>query len=137
MKLKKYCFTFNSYSESLETIKICKVFNITPVFFIKYKLINGLSIYWLKELRELINNDFKQKDYQLCVDANKNYGLFINLVEININFIKIKANKNILSKLKNIAKLNKVSVNDNFSIIDLSKFKNKLLKIKKIYKKVN
>ena len=55
------------------------------------------------------------------MDVKKNYGLFINLVENKIDYIKVDANTNMLKKLNEIGKINKVLINPNFSIVDLSK----------------
>ena len=56
-------------------------------------------------------------------DVKKNYGLFITLVEKKIKFIKLEAEDKILKRLKEIALLNKVLINPNFSIVDLSRSK--------------
>ena len=103
-----------------------------PILFIKYYLINGLGIDWLKELINMLQDKFKSKDFKTYVDAKKNYGLFISLVEQKINFISIQANQETLKRLKQIAKLNKVLINPTFSVVDLSKSKNIDAKLKKI-----
>jgi hypothetical protein len=133
MGLKKnYCFNFNSYYQAITIIKNCKEYNIFPILYVKYYLINGLGIEWLKELREMLRKETAVKNFQLSVDVKKNYGLFITLVEEKIDFINVVADKDTLFKLKNIAKSNKVLINQNFSIVDSSKAKNIILKIKKL-----
>ena len=132
MTLKKPCFAINSYNQAVEIITISKKNKIMPILFIKYYLINGLGIDWLKELINMLQDKFKSKDFKTYVDAKKNYGLFISLVEQKINFISIQANQETLKRLKQIAKLNKVLINPTFSVVDLSKSKNIDAKLKKI-----
>lgn len=129
---KNYCYSFNSYNQAIEIINICKKNKITPNLFCKYYLINGLGIDWLKELICMLQNKFGLEKFTMYVDTKKNYGLFIDLVENNIDFIEVKGDKNILKKLREIGKLNKVLINPNFSIVDLTEIKNIELKIKKI-----
>ena len=135
MSRQKFCFSFNTYNQALEIIKVCKNNNIIPILFVKSNLIEGLGLDWLRELRNMILNNYKNKDYNMYVDVRKNYGLFISLVEEKINFIKVQANNEMYLKLKQIAKINKVLINPNFSVVDLSKSKNKVEKLKKLLKK--
>ena len=136
MKLKKPCFAVNSYNQAVEIITISKKKKKIPILFIKYYLINGLGIDWLKELINILQDKFKSKDFKTYVDTKKNYGLFISLVEQKINFISVQANQETLKRLKQIAKLNKVSVNPDFSVVDISKSKNVSTKLKKIYNNI-
>ena len=137
MRLKKYCFTINSYLQAVEIISISKKKNVVPILFIKYYLINGLGINWLSELKLMLENKFKPKDFKIFVDVKKNYGLFISLIEERINYIAVKGNENSIERLTQIAKLNKVVINPSFSVVDLSKSKNISLKLKNIYNKIN
>tara|TARA_X000000368_G_C22919278_1_gene662310 strand:- start:106 stop:495 length:390 start_codon:yes stop_codon:yes gene_type:complete len=123
VNIKNYCIAFNTYPEALEIIKICKENKIKPTIFIKYYLINGFGIDWLIELKNLLYKDFKYVDFKTYADAKNNYGLFLNLVENKINYIKVKANKEMFKRLSNIATTNKVLINPNFSIVERSKFK--------------
>ena len=133
MNLENNCITINSYYQATEIIKICKKNKIVPILFIKYYLINGLGIDWLHELVNILQKEFKSKDFKIYVETKKNYGLFIALVENKISFIKVKANHETMKRLKQIAKLNKVSVNPDFSIVDIANSKNVNAKLKKIY----
>ena len=135
MGLKKYCFTANSYNQAVEIISISKKNKIVPILLIKYYLISGLSISWLSELKSMLENKFKPRDFKIFVEVKKNYGLFISLVEEKINYIAVKGNKNSIERLTQIAKLNKVLINPSFSVVDLSKSKNINLKLNKIYNK--
>jgi hypothetical protein len=67
------------------------------------------------------------------VDCKKNYGLFINLVEQKIDYLKVDAKKETYKKLNQIAKKNKVLINPKFSVLDFSKIKNIDLKFKRSF----
>ena len=135
MNLKTYCFTINSFYQALEIIQNSKKNKIVPVLFIKYYLINGLGIDWLSELKHMLQDQFKSKDFQIFVEVKKNYSLFIDLVEQKINYISVKANQETLKRLGQIAKLNKVLINPSFSVVDLTKTKKINLKLKRLYNK--
>ena len=136
MVKKKICFSISSHNELVEIIKIHIFIKKVPIFFIKYYLINGFGIDWLLELKDMINKKFKKNKFEIFVDVKNDYGVFINLVEKKIKYIKVKANQDTLKRLKQIAKINKVLINPNFSVVDISKYKNKLLKIKNLYKNI-
>ena len=136
MNLKNNCITINSYYQAAKIIKICKKNKIVPILFIKYYLINGLGIHWLHELINMLQKEFKPKDFKIYVEAKKNYGLFIDLVEQKINYISVQANQGTLKRLQQIARLNKVLINPNFSVVDLSKSKNISVKLIKLYNKI-
>ena len=123
MKLKNYCFSFTNYNHTAEIIKTCNNKNIKPVLFINNKLISDLGIEWLNSLDVMLNTQKKLKNYKLYVDVKKNYGLFISLVEKGIDYIKIETSKENISKIKEIAKLNKVLINPQFSVVDPFKSK--------------
>ena len=136
MSLKTNCLIINSYYQAVEIVKICKKNNIVPILFIKYYLINGLGIDWFYELMEMLQKEFKSKDFKICVETKKNYALFIALVEKKINFVNVQADYKTMKRLRQIAKLNKVSVNPDFSVVDIAKSKNVRAKLKKLYNKI-
>ncbi len=123
MKLKNYCFSFTNYNHTAEIIKTCNNKNIKPVLFINNKLISDLGIEWLNSLDVMLNTQKKLKNYKLYVDVKKNYGLFISLVEKGIDYIKVETSKENIRKIKEIAKLNKVLINPQFSVVDPLKSK--------------
>ena len=135
MSLKKKCFAINSYHQAVEIILVSKKSKIIPILLIKYYLINGLGISWLIELKSMLENQFKPKDFKMFAEVKKNYGLFISLVEEKINYIAVKGNGETLQRLTEIAKLNKVVINPSFSVVDISKLKNINSKLKNIYNK--
>ena len=98
-------------------------------------MINGFGSDWLKEFNILLEKRFSKKTFKMYVDCKKNYGLFINLVEQKIDYLKVDAKKETLKRLNQIAKKNKVSLNPKFSILDLTKIKKIDVKIDKILRK--
>ena len=98
-------------------------------------MINGFGPDWLREFNNLLQQKFTKKNFKLFVDCKKNYGLFINLVEQKIDYLKVDAKKETYQRLKQIAKKNKVSLNPNFSVLDLTSIKNIELKIKRNFNK--
>ncbi len=123
MILKSYCFSFTNYNHAAEIIKNCNNTNLKPILFINNKLISGLGVDWLNSLRTMLNTQKKLKNFKLYVDVKKNYGLFISLVEKGIDYIKIETSKKNIRKIKEIAKLNKVLINPQFSVVDPLKSK--------------
>ena len=96
-------------------------------------MINGLGPDWIKEFNNLLEQKFSKKKFKLFVDCKKNYGLFINLVEQKINYLKVDAKKETFKKLYQIAKKNKVLINPKFIVLDFSKIKNIDLKFRKSF----
>ena len=58
--------------------------------------------------------------------------MFINLVEEKIDYLEVKSEDEMLTNLKSIAQVNKVLINPNFSILDLTKSKNIKIQIKNL-----
>ena len=133
MSSNRYCFKFNSFIQATEIIKACKKIHKVPVLLVKYHMINGLGIDWLIEFKIMLKKKFKSSDFKIYIETKKNYGLFIGLVEQKINYINIKADKETTIRLRQIAKINKVLINPNFSIVDVSKSKHINNKLKKLY----
>ena len=129
MKSKINCLSVNTYSQAFEVLNIHKSTKKIPIFYFKYNLINKLSINWLLELIYILENKFGSNKFKTYVNVKRNYGLLINLVEEKINYIEVHADEELLNKLKSIAKINKVIINPDFSIIDLTKSKNIKIKI--------
>ena len=133
MKSKNYSFAINSYNQAVNVIITCQKFKIFPIIYIKYFMINGLGPDWIKEFNDLLKQKFSKKKFKLFVDCKKNYGLFINLVEQEIDYLKINAKKETYKRLNQIAKKNKVLLNPKFSVLDFSKIKNIDMKIKRSF----
>ena len=132
MQLNKYSLSVNTYDQCIQILNIYKNTKKIPIFYFQYNLINKLNIDWLLELITLLENNFGSLKFQTFVEIKKNYGLFIKLVEKKINYIEVSGNSEMLKKLENIARLNKVLINPKFSIVDLTKSKNIKMKIKNL-----
>ena len=98
-------------------------------------MVNGFGSDWIKQFNNLLKKKFSKKKFKIFVDCKSNYGLFINLVEQKIDYLKVDAKKETYKRLKQIANRNKVLLNPQFNVIDLSKIKNIDLKIKRKYSK--
>ena len=132
MKDKVICFAVNTLKQAEETIKEANKNNIKPIIFIKYYIVKGFGVDWIKTLQLLLASSFSQNSFKLYVDANTDYGLSIELISIKINYIKLRSNHKIIKKINQIAKKNKVLLNPSFRIIDLSNIKNISRKISTI-----
>ena len=139
MKLTKNYFFFNvnNIHQAIEITSICRTNKILPIFYIKFYLIDGFGLDWIIEFRNLLLKKFNKKDFKILVDCKKNYGFFISLVQKKIDFLQVSSDPQTLLRLKNIAKKNKVIVNPEISIVNLSNIKNIKLKIQKIMSEIN
>ena len=93
-------------------------------------MINKMGAEWIKEFKSMLKTTFRRKKFSLYIDCKNNYGIFINLVEQKIDYLKVKAPYKTKLKLNEIAKKNKVLLNPEFSIVDLTRIKKINLKIK-------
>ena len=123
MKNKFTCFAVNTLKQAEETIQEANKNNTKPIIFIKYYIVKGFGIDWIKTLQLLLASSFPQNSFELYVDANTDYGLSIELISIKINYIKLRCNHKIIKKINQIAKKNRVLLNPSFHIIDLSNIK--------------
>ena len=124
MRTKRYCFSINTYYQSIEILNAHKISKKIPILYFRYYLVNRLGIDWLIELITLLNTQFEAKKFKIYIEIKKNYGLFISLIEEKIDYLNVDADTKMLIKLKSIAKVNKVLINPNFSILDFTKSNN-------------
>ena len=122
--LNKKCFSISTYSQFEKLIHLKKNKRKILVIFIKYNLINGFGIDWLNAFIKLIKKNYSDQNIKFYVDAGNNYGLSILISRENIQYLKLKSNKIILEKINQIAKKNKVLLNPNFNVVEVSKIKN-------------
>ena len=134
MKSNKRYFSFkvNTIQQALKIMSICKNNNVLPIFFIQFYIINGFGPDWIIEFRNLLLKKFSKNTFKLFVDCRINYGLFINLVHNKIDYLKASGDKDTLLRLTQIAKKNKISINPQITIIDITKIKNIEKKINKL-----
>ncbi len=122
--LKKKCFSINTLNQVEELIKLKNNKRIKLIIFIKNYLVKGFGIEWLNTIIKLIKKKYSQYNIKFYVDAGDDHGLSILILRENIDYLKLKSNKIILIKIKQIAKKNKVLLNPKFDVVDLSKIKN-------------
>ena len=129
---KKICFAVSTLTQIESLIEFRKSKFKTSIILIKYFLITGFGVEWLRSLINSINKKYKTHNIKFFVDSGYDQGLSILLTHENIDYIKLKNNKIVLSKISQIAKKNKVLLNPTFDVVDLTKIKNiqKKLKIK-------
>ena len=122
--LDKNCVSIDTYLELIKLIKLKKNKKKILIIYIKNYLINGFGIEWLNKFIKIVKTKHKKYNIEFYVDSGNDHGLSILLLREKINYLKLKSNKTILSKISQIAKKNKVILNPNLSVIDLSKIKN-------------
>tara|TARA_B100000965_G_scaffold398663_1_gene417168 strand:+ start:246 stop:632 length:387 start_codon:yes stop_codon:yes gene_type:complete len=122
VKIRK-CFSVSSYSQ-IEKLLESKKTKTILIIYIKSNLIKGFGIDWLRVLINLIKKNYKQFKIKFYVDSGTDYGLSILIIRENIDYLKLRSNRIILNKINQMAKKNKVVLNPNFNVVDLSKIKN-------------
>ena len=71
-------------------------------------MINRLGRDWLVEFNNSIKENKIKNKYKLFIDCKKNQGLLIDLLELEVEYLKTEADKNTLKRLNQIARKNKV-----------------------------
>ena len=128
--VKHTCFSINTYTQFEELIKIKNSKKKLLIVFIKNYLVKGFGINWVHTLITLIKKNYPYRNIKFYVDAGNDYGLSILMLRENIDYLKLKSNIVVLKKINQIAKKNKVLLNPDFNVVDLTKLKNyKQLKI--------
>ncbi len=122
--LKKKCFSIDTYLQFQKLIEFKNNKRKIFIIFIKNNLIKGFGTIWLNQFIKLIKKNYSEYNIKFYVDAGRDQGLSLLILNENIDYLKIKTNKIILNKIRQIAKKNKVLLNPNFNILDVSKIKN-------------
>ena len=122
--LQRKCYSINTYEQFEQLIKYKSNKKKILVILIKNYIVSGFGINWLNTFIRLIKKKYSQYNIKFYVDAGNDHGLSILILKENIDYLKLRSNKIILDKLKQIAKKNKVLLNPNFTIVNLSKIKN-------------
>ncbi len=122
--LNRYCFSINTYLQLKNLIKLKKNKRKLLIIFIKNYIIKGFGTEWLNKFIKTVKKDYKKYNIKFYVDSGNNPGLSILILKEDIDYLKLNSNENILSKINQIAKKNKVILNPNFNVIDISKIKN-------------
>ena len=135
MNKKLFAFTINTLEEAESVILGSKNYKIKPVLHFKKYFLLGFGPEFILTFRDMLISKFGKSNFKLFVDCGFNQSLAIRMANEKINFLKLKNNSLILSKINNIANKNRVLLNPSFNIVDFRNRKNINLKLKKLYSK--
>ena len=135
MNKKLFAFTINTLEEAESVILGSKNYKIKPVLHFKKYFLLGFGPEFILTFRDMLISKFGKSNFKLFVDCGFNQSLAIRMANEKINFLKLKNNSLILSKINNIANKNRVLLNPAFNIVDCRNRKNINLKLKKMYSK--
>ena len=135
MNKKLFAFTINTLKEAENVILGSKPYNIKPILYFKKYFLLGFGAEFILTFQEMLNSKFGKSNFKLFVDCGSDQSLAIKMANKKINFLKLKKNSIILSKINNIAFKNRVLLNPSFNIVDCRNRKNINLKLKKLYSK--
>ena len=135
MNKKLFAFTINTLEEAESVILGSKNYKIKPVLHFKKYFLLGFGPEFILTFRDMLISKFGKSNFKLFVDCGFNQSLAIRMANEKINFLKLKNNSLILSKINNIANKNRVLLNPSFNIVDCRNRKNINQKLKKLYSK--
>ena len=135
MKKKLFAFTINTLDEAKSIILGSKTYKIKPILHFKKHLLLGFGTEFILTFREILISKFGKSSFQIFVDCGFDQSLAVKMANKKINYLKLKNNSIILSKINNIANKNKVLLNPSFTIVDCRNRKNINLKLRKLYSK--
>ena len=135
MNKKLFAFTVNNLEEAESVIFESKTYKIIPILHFKKYLLLGFGVEFILTFRDILISKFGKSNFKLFVDCGFDQGLAITMANKKINYLKLKNNSIILSKINNIAYKNRVLLNPSFTIVDCRNRKNINLKLKKLYSK--
>tara|TARA_B100000965_G_scaffold359278_1_gene339211 strand:- start:489 stop:905 length:417 start_codon:yes stop_codon:yes gene_type:complete len=130
---KLFAFTINTLEEAESIIKGSKIYKIKPILYFKKYFILGFGVEFILTFREILISKFGKSNFKLFVDCGANQSLAIKMANKKINYLKLKNNSIILTKINSIAHKNRVLLNPTFNIVDCRNRKNISLKLKKLY----
>jgi hypothetical protein len=132
---KLFAFTINSLEEAESVILTSKSFKIKPILYFKKYFLLGFGAEFILTFRKILITRFGKSNFKLFIDCGSDQSLAIKMANEKIDYLKLKSNSIILSKIKNIAFKNRVLLNPSFNIVDCRNRKNISLKLKKLYSK--
>ena len=135
MNKKLFAFTINTLEEAESVILASKSFKIKPILYFKKYFLLGFGAEFILTFRKILITRFGKSNFKLFVDCGSDQSLAIKIANEKIDYLKLKSNSIILSKIKNIAFKNRVLLNPSFNIVDCRNRKNINLKLKKLYSK--
>ena len=135
MNKKLFAFTINTLEQAESVILASKSFKIKPILYFKKYFLLGFGVEFILTFRKILITRFGKSNFKLFVDCGSDQSLAIKMANEKIDYLKLKSNSIILSKIKNIAFKNRVLLNPSFNIVDCRNRKNINLKLKKLYSK--
>jgi hypothetical protein len=132
---KLFAFTINTLEEAESVILASKSFKIKPILYFKKYFLLGFGAEFILTFRKILITRFGKSNFKLFIDCGSDQSLAIKMANEKIDYLKLKSNSIILSKIKNIAFKNRVLLNPSFNIVDCRNRKNIILKLKKLYSK--
>ena len=133
MKKNKIAFSINTIEQAEQIILESKIYKIKPILYIKNYLIKGFGSDFILIFKNSLIFKFGKSKFKFYIDCGYDHGLCIDLTLKKIDYLKLKANSLILSKIRNITKKNRVLLNPSFHVVDCRNIKNIKSKINKIY----
>ena len=133
MNKKLFAFTINTLEEAESVILASKSFKIKPILYFKKYFLLGFGAEFILTFRKILITRFGKSNFKLFIDCGSDQSLAIKMANEKIDYLKLKSNSIILSKIKNIAFKNRVLLNPSFNIVDCRNRKNISLKLKKMY----
>ena len=131
----KFAFTINTLEEAESIISGSKTYKFKPILHFKKYFLLGFGAEFILTFREILITRFGKSNFKLFVDCGSDQSLAIKIANEKIDYLKLKSNSIILSKIKNIAFKNRVLLNPSFNIVDCRNRKNINVKLKKLYSK--
>jgi len=135
VKNKLICFTINTLEEAERVILGNKTYKIKPILHLKKYFLLGFGAEFILTFQNVLISKFGKLNFELFVDCGSDQSLAINMANKKINYLKLKTNSIILSKINSIAYKNRVLLNPAFNIVDCRNRKNINLKLRKLYSK--
>ncbi len=135
MKRKSFAFTVNSLEKADQIIFYSKFYNVAPILHFKYYILKGFGSEFIISFRDLLIAKYDNLSFNFYVDCGSDRGLALNMIQNNIEYIKLRGSSIILKKINIITNKNKVLLNPSFNIVDCRKIKKINLKIDKLYSK--
>lgn len=133
MKPKLFAFTVHTLEQAENIIIENKNYKKKPILHFKSYLSEGFGSDFIITFKNMLISKFGKYSFKLYVDCGFNNGLSINMAKNKIEYIKLRGNSIMLSKIKNIAYKNRVLLNPSFNIVDCRNRKNIHSKLKKLY----
>ena len=115
--VKRKTFAISSYNQ-FETFINKKNNKKIIILYFKNYLIKGLGVERLHTFINLIKKNYKEYNIKFYVDCGNDFGLSLQIIKENVDYLKLRSNRIILNKISQIAKKNKVVLNPNFDVVD-------------------